>query len=209
MENKKAVLVAAVVALIIAGLIIGAIWFLTSILKGRATVRTNTTVSPTPTPVQSQPATVNGGNTPPTGQSSSSLPMGKTVSIDSFTFHYPQNWGVLKCANSRNIEFDPYNGTDQSGVVCDYAVKPVTVLVTNVLNCQGESITLGGSQVIRSKIPTQTGVDYRWCVTGQGGVNLDITHRVSSDGSRATSKEDFSSQIEQMISNFRAPSGGS
>ena len=101
-------------------------------------------------------------------------------------------------SNSTNFEFDP-SGRDMINVVCDEALKPVTFLVVDKLNCSGESIKLGNNQVTRIKILGDEGrVFYRWC-TMVGNIGFDITHRVSPTGSRATSKDDFSKEIEKII----------
>ncbi len=197
MENKKAVFIAAAIALLIAALIVGAIIFLTNLLRGRSSGPTVVTSSPSPV-VTASPSS----NTPVTSQNPSTPNNSKYIGIGGYSMSYPANWGVLRCTNSTNVEFDPYNPMDQTAV-CDYAVKPVTVLVaTAVVNCPGEQVLLGGNRVIRSKIQTQTSLDYRWCVFGNS-VTLDITHRVSSTGSRATSKDDFSAKVEEMISSMR------
>lgn len=115
-----------------------------------------------------------------------------------FSLSFPNKWGRLTCSNSTNFEFDP-SGRDMINVVCDEALKPVTFLVVDKLNCSGESIKLGNNQVTRIKILGDEGrVFYRWC-TMVGNIGFDITHRVSPTGSRATSKDDFSKEIEKII----------
>lgn len=199
MENRRAVIIAAVIALVVAAVIVGAIIFLTSLLRGR--VSGPTVVTSSPAPVTSTTA---GGTPAATGQVAPTTPSNtKIVSIGGYTMSYPKQWGILKCSNSQSLELDSSNGTDQLNVVCDYAVKPITVLVASNLSCSGETVTLGENRVVRSKTVTTTGADYRWCVVGSGNAQLDITHRVSSDGSRATSKDDLSSQIEQIIFTIR------
>lgn len=203
MENKKAVIIAAVIALVVAVVIVGAIIFLTSLLRGRVSRPIVLTSSPTPVTSNSTtnalPSTGQLAPTPP----STTVANVKIVSVGGYTMSYPNNWGILKCSNSQSLEFDSYNSTDQLSVVCDYAVKPITILVTGNLNCPGETVTLGGNKAIRSKTASVDGVDYRWCVIGSENTYLDITHRVSSSGGRATSKDDVSAQIEQMISTIR------
>lgn len=199
MDNRRAVIIAAVIALVVAAVIVGAIILLTSLLRGR--VSGPTVITSTPVPVTS---TTSGGNPPATGQLTPTAPSNtKIVSVGGYTMSYPKQWGILKCSNSQSLEFDPSNGTDQLSVICDYAVKPITVLVSSNLSCPGETVTLGDNRVVRSKTVTTDGTDYRWCVFGAGNAYLDITHRVSVSGSRATSKEDFSSQVEQIISTIR------
>lgn len=133
----------------------------------------------------------------------------KMVQIKGVSFKYPQNWGLLTCTNSSNFEFDPYSVTDQR-MSCDRAQKPITVLVGSAQVCPGNTVNLGKLQVIKSKVENARGVDYRWCFSVDG-THFDITHRVSQSGARATSKDDFSTQIEQMITNIapNQPGGGS
>lgn len=115
----------------------------------------------------------------------------------------------MTCANSESIELDPTNGTDTKNIVCDEALKPVTMLVADRLNCSGETVTLGGRQVVRSKVSSGSDTSYRWCMA-VGDTAIDITHRVSPSGSRATSKGDFSAAIEEMIKTIPTlGSGGS
>lgn len=198
MENRRAVIIAAVIALVVAAVIVGAIILLTSLLRGRVSGPTVVTSSPSPVTsaaTGSAPAT---GQVAPTPASNT-----KFVSVGGYTMSYPKQWGILKCSNSQSLEFDPLNGTDQLNVVCDYAIKPITILVSSNLSCTGETVVLGNNRVVRLKTPTTTGADYRWCLIGSNNVHLDITHRVSNDGSRATSKDDFSAQVEQIISTIR------
>lgn len=199
MENKRAVVIAAIIALVVASVIVGVIILLTSLLRGR--VSGPVVVTSTPAPVTS---ITSGSNPPAASQLSPTTSSNiKMVSVGGYTMSYPKQWGILKCSNSQSLEFDPSNGTDQLNVMCDYAVKPITILVSSNLGCPGEAATLGDSKVIRSKTVTTDGTDYRWCVFGTGSDYLDVTHRVSTSGSRATSKDDFSSQIEQIISTIR------
>lgn len=127
----------------------------------------------------------------------------KTYQGQGFNIKYPKEWGVLTCNNSQSFEFDPYSANDLRGIVCNEAIKPVTVLVTSQVKCQGETVKIGDRSVVKSKTVGQNGdIDYRWCLSATGK-SLDITHRVSSSGSRATGKDDFSAQIEQIISSFQ------
>lgn len=138
----------------------------------------------------------------PTTQSGDGSSQGKTLSGQGFSLTYPSSWGALTCSNSQNFELDPTSSVDVRGVVCETAVKPVTVLVVSRLSCTGETVTLGNNRVVKSKTETSTGINYHWCVS-VGGKGLDISHRVSSTGSRATSKDDFSAQVEQIITTIK------
>lgn len=145
------------------------------------------------------------GSSPATG---SQLGVGvKTYTGTNFKLHYPQNWGLLTCSNSQNFELDPVNSSDSLGVVCNFAQKSITVLVSpSFSNCQGNSTNIATVAVIKSKTTTEGETDYRWC-TKQPPF-LDITHRVSPNPpSGAYSKEDYSDQIEQLISSLSPDSG--
>lgn len=119
-----------------------------------------------------------------------------------FTLNFPNNWGLLTCSNSNNFEFDP-SGENRKNIVCDSALKPVTFLIVNKLNCSGEPIKLGNNHVTKTKTISDNGdISYKWC-TVVGGTSFDITHRVSQDGSRATSKDDFSKDVEKIITSLK------
>lgn len=124
-----------------------------------------------------------------------------------FSVRYPASWGLLTCNNSANFEFDPYGGEDQK-INCNYALKPVTAVVVPQLSCQGETARIGNYPVVKSKtVDSQGEVQYRWCVN-LGGQSLDITHRVFSQAP-AASRDDFSSQIQQMIFDIQTGAAGS
>jgi hypothetical protein len=125
-----------------------------------------------------------------------------------FSLRYPKTWGLLTCNNSANFELDPSSPTD-TNISCDRAVKPITFLVSPNLNCQGDLVNLGTHQVLKSKTTLGGDTDYRWCVGIGTNTALDITHRVSQSGSRATSKEDYSSQIEELIKTISTTPRGS
>lgn len=118
-----------------------------------------------------------------------------------FTLSFPSNWGILTCGNSNNFEFDP-NGGDLRNVMCDRALKPVTVLVSNQLSCNGDQIKLGNNSVTKTKTINAGGdISYQWC-TVVGNISFDITHRVSANGARATSKDDLSTLVEKIIASL-------
>ena len=118
-----------------------------------------------------------------------------------FSLTFPNKWGLLTCGNSNNFEFDP-NGGDMKDVACDSALKPVTFVIVPKLNCSGDPIKLGNNHVTTTKTISDHGdVSYRWC-TVVGNTSFDITHRVSASGSRATSKEDFSKEVEKIITSL-------
>ena len=198
MENRRAVIVAALIAVAVAGLIVGMVMFLSNLFRPQS--GSGGVVNPSPAgsllPVTSTQQS--GGESP----ASATVATVKYVSVGEMSMAYPIKWGLLKCNNATNIEFDPDNSTDQS-VECEYAVKPVTVLVEAGVNCQGESKSLGLSKVVYKKTVETNGVSYRWCVSGPAG-SLDITHRMSSEAARATSKTDYSKEVEEMISSLKA-----
>lgn len=132
----------------------------------------------------------------------------KTFISQGFSLDYPSGWGVLTCGNSTNFEFDPENGSDLKNIACDRAFKPITVLLANRLSCTGETVKIGDKQVVKLKVENNGDINYRWCLS-VGSVGLDITHRVSQSGSRATSKEDFSSQVEEVIKTIKLTPRGS
>lgn len=133
----------------------------------------------------------------------------KTYVGQAFVVNYPGNWGLLTCSNTPNFELDPTTSPDIKGVICGTAVKPITVLVTEKSACQGDVVDIGSYKVTKSKLNIVNGdTNYRWCLK-VNGKNLDITHRVSASGSQATSKEDFSLAIEEIIKNITVPPSGS
>ncbi len=199
-QKTKLTIIGGVVLLIIAAVLVTFFYF------GRISKNTGGTPNSGTNPLSQLPTTSSSTTPAPSGAANANSR--KTFTGAGFTLTYPNNWGILTCSNSENFELDPTSSVDTKNVVCDTAVKPITVLVVNRLSCTGETVTLGPNKVIKSKATTDTGVNYRWCVA-IGNKGLDITHRVSSTGSRATSKEDFSSQVEEMIKTIKATPQGS
>lgn len=206
MDQKTRSVIIGAVSLVILAVISGSIVYLGRVSKGKNTgsessnsLSTLPKISPSISPSQSSP---DSGTVTEQGEN-------KIYRGQGFSLSYPKKWGLLTCGNSANFELDPVNGNDVSNIACDFAVKPITFLVVDKLNCQGETVKVGNHQVIRSKINTNSETNYRWCLA-LPGKDLDISHRVSPSGSRATSKEDFSSQVEEIIRNLQTPgSGGS
>lgn len=195
-ERTKTLIVTGGVLLIILAVIFGTIFYLIQSLRGGRTGDDNRNVLSTATAV---PRT--GGDQvspqPISGET-------KTHQGAGFNLTYPKQWGLLTCANSQHLELDPATSTDQLNVACDVAQKPITVLVGSS-NCQGEAVALGNIQLIKQKETISTGVNYKWCTNTDP--KLEISHRVSSTGSPATSQQDFSQAIEEMIKSLRL--GGS
>jgi hypothetical protein len=127
----------------------------------------------------------------------------KTFTGQGFSFSYPANWGILTCRNSNHIELDPVNPQDRIDVLCDYAVKSITIIVGTNPVCSGDSRLIGNYNVVSSSYGSKGAgeMGYRWCV--ESNPTLDITHRVSHTGQRGTSREDFSAEIERLISTIR------
>lgn len=206
-ERTKTLLVSAFVLIVILAIIFGIIFSVIRIIQNRRTA-TNASPSPSALVLQNSP----GPTSQPIiqdGQSVSPIvtpvprPSGDfdTYNKGGISFNYPRSWGILSCSNSQNLELDPLNNTDQLNFACDIALKPITILVGSS-NCPaGETGSKGGVNFTKSQISTPTGVNYAWCT--QTSPSLEITHRVSRDGSRATSTRDFSAEIENLISTIR------
>ncbi len=199
----KSIIIGAVIILVIA-IILGVIFYWGRIVTSGSrptidvlsklrikTVETTVTVTPTPT------STIAGV----TGSTNLQSDLKKYYGTG-FVINYPQKWGLLTCSNSVNLEFDPVNGTDNH-VVCDRAVKPITILISdNASNCPGNTIILGNHSVVKSQTNYPDGnINYKWCLA-LGNKYFNITHRVSASGSRATSTQDYSTQVEQLIKRF-------
>lgn len=217
MENKKTLIATGAVVVLLIVLIIGGILFLFNFIRNKQQ-EANTNIFPSAPVVEGSPSTVAYATTSPsptitvrptstpkatpkpTPAPSSVVPAGtKTYTGNGFQLFYPQNWGLLTCSNSQNIEFDPLNSTNQLNYKCDYAIKPITILVhSSTPSCPGSIITLGGVSVIKSVTNTANGTTYRWCT--KTSPSLDITNRVSATTQRAYSTKSYASEIEQMIS---------
>ncbi len=217
-QQQRSLVFTAAVGLIILAIIVGSIYYLVKFIQGRVA---STRQSPNPsieelvessasasvlanqiipnpqiqTPTQqnqpqnqNQPAAV------------SNLPADKKVfNGGAFQFVYPKDWGILACDNSQNIELDPTNSAD-SKIACGTAAKPITVLVGDVTGCEGQTAKVGNIDVVKSQETEGSYTKYQWCTKTTPVFN--ITHRVSEAGERATSKQDFSKQIEEMIANL-------
>ena len=198
MSQRVVLIIIGVIILALMGAIFAVTYFSGRAARNKPTITSNTFVT-SPTPGIDEGTPVN----PEVSPSPTDNPDFKAYTGTNYTLRYPVSWGVLRCSNSNNYEFDPYNSSDTT-VACDYAVKPITVLTdANANSCTGDTVSLGGRSVVKSKTVKPNGdVNYQWCVDG-----LVISHRVSQSGSRATSKDDFSSQVENMISTYSYPSG--
>jgi hypothetical protein len=228
-QQQRSLVFTAAVGLIILAIIVGSIYYLVKFIQGRVsssrqTVQTQTqqaastsatvsngnsgavNITPTGSPASSSApqnrAPQTGGNTPAAQNQPAS---GKKVyNAGDFQLTYPNTWGIAKCSNSKNFEFDPQNPADSS-IVCDLATKAVTVVVSDIKGCEGETSKVGNIDVVKSQANDGGYIKYQWCTKTTPVLN--ITHRVSQDGERATSKQDFSKQIEDMISNLSLTRG--
>lgn len=209
-DQRRSLIATAVVTLFILGLIVALVLFLVRFVQNRQKTQTgsNITVKVTPSP-SGFPNSSSSGLPRTSGFSqgdnqnlNTNLYVGKGFSIK-----YPKNWGLLTCNNSQNFELDPGNSADSLKFPCEGALKSVTVLVGTSPNCQGDSVTLGGVQAVKSKLIDDSGVDYRWCT--KTNPTLDISHRYSKTPSRATSTQDYSVQVEDVIKSLTLGSGGS
>lgn len=199
MEGNRNLIAAIVVIAIVLVVIIGTILILTNSLGGKINLLPSlpnlnlSRKTPAPSLQQPQPTTEGSPVSTPAGQGE--------FKGDGFSLKYPANWGLLTCSTSQNIELDPYN-PDKQTVPCDYAIKPVTVLVGDNWKCPEQTTQIGPHKVAKSKISADGKITYQWCVRSDSKL-LNITHRVSASGERATSKDDFSSAIEEIISSIR------
>lgn len=128
----------------------------------------------------------------------------KTYTGSGFELKYPANWGLLTCNNSSNFELDPTSSQDQLNVACNFATKPVTILVGQN-SCSGNQIDLGGVKYRKSTnsqlvTPSGRGTGYEWCSVNAPAI--DVTHRVGTG--TAFSSQDYSFQIEQILATLKA-----
>lgn len=166
-------------------------------------VDTNPVQIPEPSTTQPRPVASAQRSTAPVAQTSVSKG-GIVASSDkkvfdggNFKVSYLKNWGLLTCANSRNFELDPLSPTD-SRISCNYATKPITILVGDNWGCSGDAGKLGNVSLTKSVRSEAGYTKYQWCT--QTNPVLNITHRVSQGNDPASSKQDYSKQIEEMIS---------
>jgi len=211
-QQQRSLIFTAAVGLIILAIIVGSIYYLVKFIQGR--VATNPTPQPAATELAQDfavpssttieggvmPASSAGGQVPSTGNprpASSVAPTDKkSYDGGNFQLVYPKNWGLLKCTNSLNFELDPSSSADTS-IVCDIATKPVTVIVSDVRGCEGQTTKIGNIDVVKVHETEAAENYYQWCTKTTPVLN--ISHRVSPQTKTGFSKEDFSRQIEEMI----------
>lgn len=220
MENKGSIIAAAIIVVIILSVIFGTIYYLANTFNVNLNPFSRfiqTTPSPTSAPSPTQTASPDSSLTPdatpattPAQTPASEQPSDKggvqngsnsLYQGQGFKLEYPKNWGILKCSNSLNFELDPYSSENKT-VNCDRAQKPITILVNQGVTCQGgEVVRIGGSNVRRTKTQYRDWLTNQWCFEGSGKT-FDITNRVANSGNPATSKDDFSQDIEKIISSI-------
>lgn len=224
MQDKKPLIVTGLVLLLILVLVGAVIFYLVSFPRSRQAPEAtgdlfprssfSPVVSPSPGSVTLASPSPVVSSAPVTGSTGAvytnpSNPNQKIYAGSGFQLTYPQNWGILTCSNSQSFEFDPYNSRDQISIVCNRAVKPVTVQVTRGGCAGGQSVTLGNVQVRESidnafNTSAGTGTQYKWCT--QTSPTLIFTERVGR-GSSAYGRDDFSAQVKQVISSLSFPAG--
>ena len=206
-QPQRSLIFTAAVGLIILAIIIGSIYYLVKFIQGRVATSdsvqiTENTISESTQEGQLLPEAQNDQFGAPETNNGSSineqiLAGKKLYTASAFRLNYPDSWGLLACSNSQNFELDPSNPQDLKSD-CDIASKPVTVIIGETSGCQGEAVRIGSFDVVKTKVNDGSYTKYQWCTKTEPILN--ITHRVSPDGDRATSKEDYSNQIEQIIS---------
>jgi hypothetical protein len=220
-QQQRSLVFTAAVGLIILAIIVGSIYYLVKFIQGRVSSSNQTA------PVREQQiasssanfddgtagqpqiidlsssapqASINPNRPQPSASSNTQGTSGKKVyNSGDFQLAYPNNWGVIKCTDSQNFEFDPQNPANSS-LDCDLATKPITVVVSDITGCEGEVSKVGNLDVVKSQASEGGYTKYQWCTKTTPVLN--ITHRVSQGGETATSKQDFSKQIEEMIANL-------
>lgn len=200
-DRVRSLIVSTIVLLVILAIIGGVIFYIANLIRTRQSSSNIRSNSPRGTIVISSPSPSPASATtslPGTSSTPSQPANTKTYTRLGFQIFYPSNWGLLTCNNSKNFELDPTNSQDELNTTCDFAKKPVTVLVGSNTCVGGQTADKGGVNFTKVVIQTSTGIDSKWCT--KTAPALEFSHRVSNDGSRATSKQDFSAQIEEVIS---------
>ena len=213
-QQQRSLVFTAAVGLIILAIIIGSVYYLVKFIQGR--VATSRQTPQTSHSIAQNSEATNSGDILTPGiitdpQTPSQNSTGDNQASDKKVYNagnlqlvYPNSWGALTCDNSLNVEFDPTNPAD-ARVSCGTASKPLTVLIGEVGGCEGETSKIGNTDVVKSQATEGSYTKYQWCTKTTPVLN--ITHRVSQDGEPATSKQDYSRQVEEMISTLSFTSG--
>jgi hypothetical protein len=202
-SERRSLIATAIVGLIVLAIIIGSIYYLVQFIRSRQSNQTASnqqTRSINPSDSASPAVSVNQQSIQPQTRQQTQAQAGdfKTYNEGEYQIVYSKNWGVLTCNNSTSVELDPANAQDQLKVTCDRAQKPVTIIKNSIGCAGGETINLGPHQVVRTKAVEGDFTRYEWCI--KSATPLYITHRVSGSPYPASSKDDLSKQIEEMIS---------
>lgn len=221
-QQQRSLIFTAAVGLIILAIIVGSIYYLVKFIQTRiASSKLTPQASVEMMAEASQSGIIAGesvgevpqGNAPQTTLPATGISSAdRSASLDNklynqggFQLSYPKNWGMWTCVNSENFEFDPVNSEDKK-VQCGTALKPITVLVDDISGCDGANTMIGNIEVVKSVQTVDGYISYQWCT--KTNPVLNITHRVSKNGERAVSKDDYSAQIEDMISKLSFTAGG-
>jgi hypothetical protein len=215
-QQQRSLIFTAAVGLIILAIIVGSIYYLVKFIQGRV-ASNNQAPQPSVTEIAEDFAAPGSTDQAPlintatpsaqtqvpqtggTQNRNAQAPDKKFYDGTEFQLTYPKNWGLLKCSNSKNVEFDT-SGPADSDIVCDIATKPVTVVVGDVNGCEGETVKLGNVNVVKAQETQNGDIYYQWCTKTTPVLN--ITHRVSQQNKRGFSPQDFSKQVEEIISNL-------
>lgn len=202
-QQQRSLIFTAAVGLIILAIIVGSIYYLVKFIQGRVASSGQTPQSSVETIVQASASPEGTGvqgsqfSLSPQGQAAGNVGSdSKIYNGGNFQLTYPKKWGSVKCTNSKNLELDPLNPQDSS-IACDIATKPLTILVDDISGCVGETVKIGNIDIIKSQVNLDGYIKYQWCSKTEPVLN--ISHRVSQSGERATTKQDFSKQVEEMI----------
>lgn len=198
-QQQRSLAFTAAVGLIILAIIVGSVYYLVKFIQSRVASSRQSPQASVETVAQSSGVSTEAISRTPIqpGQTDNPPADKKIYNSGTLQVRYPNKWGILTCTNSLHFELDPLSGAD-SKVACDSAAKPITVQVDNISGCEGENIKIGNIEVVKSKEVDGGYTAYRWCVKTDPVLN--ITHRVSKGRERAVSPNDYSSQIEEMIS---------
>lgn len=204
MEITTRTIVFTIISVILIAAILGGVFYLLKNSKQLNLGNKGASISSLPV-IQASPTSTPENISPTQTQNQTSITNTQNTKIyqgQNFILKYPADWGIVTCSNSKNIEFDPYNKNDLINYPCDSAIKPITILISNQpVSCPGDIVKIGNNSVAKSKTETANWLKNRWCLN-KLGINLDVTNRIAPTGITGTSKDDFSKQIEQMISNL-------
>lgn len=200
MEITTKTIIFAIISVILIAAILGGVFYLLKNSKQFNLGNKQASISGLPVIQLSPTPTAGMGSVAQNQATLPVVPGTKTYQGQGFVLKYPDSWGILTCSDSRNIEFDPYNKSDLINYSCNSAIKPITVLVSSQpVVCPGDIIKIGNNNVAKSKTETANWTTNRWCLS-KDGISLDITNRIAPSGITGTGKDDFSKQIELMIS---------